>query len=267
MLRRFGVAVSLVGVLVLLLCLQLGHTQTVDTARGSRALITQGIDERLLFPLRGSTRPEATPNNDRGRVDDDLPMPHMLLQLRRPPEQEKALEQFLNDLQDPRSPNFHKWLSPQQFGQTFGVSQQDLDVITRWLQSQGFTVNLVYPSRMLIDFSGTARHVRGGFHTEIHKFEVRGAGHIANTSDPQIPAALAPVVVGVVSLNDFKPHALHEMRKPRGNDTFPNSLGSATYAMVPGDLATIYNLSPLFKAGISGQGQTIALIEDTNVFR
>src|SRR5260370_23316847 len=262
MLRRLGVAGSIVGVLVLVLTLQLGHTQTV----GSRALITQGIDERKLFPLRGNTRPEATPQNDRGRVDDDLPMTHMLLQLRRPPEQERALEQFLKDQQDPKSANFHKWLSPQEFGETFGVSQQDLDVITRWLQSQGFTVHMVYPSRMLIDFSGTARHVRTGFHTEIHRLQVRGAGYIANVSDPQIPAALAPVVVGVVSLNNFKPHALQEMRSPRPNYTFPDSLGGSTYAMAPADLASIYNLNPLFKAGISGRGQTIALIEDTNVF-
>src|SRR5260370_949087 len=125
---------------------------------------------------------------------------------------------------------------------------------------------MVYPSRMLIDFSGTARHVRTGFHTEIHRLQVSGAGYIANVSDPQIPAALAPVVVGVVSLNNFKPHALHEMRSPRPNYTFPDSLGGSTYAMAPADLATIYNLNPLFKAGISGRGQTIALIEDTNVF-
>ena len=208
MLRRFGVAASLVGLLALILSLQVGHTQTV----GSRPLITQGVDERNLFALRGNTRPEATPDNDRGRVDDDLPMTHMLLQLRRPPEQETALEQFLNGVQNSASPNFHKWLTPQQFGQDFGVSEQDLDVITRWLRSQGFTVNSIYPNRMLIDFSGTARSVREGFHTEIHRFQVGGNGHIANISDPRIPAALAPVIVGVVSLNDFKPHALHKMR-------------------------------------------------------
>src|SRR5690348_13942507 len=226
MLRRFGVASLLVGVLLLVISLQPGHTQT-GTRRTSRALIVQGIDERNLVPLRGQTRPEATPANDRGPVADNLPMDHMLLQLRRPPEQERALEQFLAEVQDPSSPNFHKWLTPEQFGRDFGVAEQDLEVITRWLQSQGFTVNSVYPSRMLIDFSGTARHVRNGLHTEIHNFQVSGAGHIANTSDPQIPAALAPVVVGVVSLNNFGPHALHEMRTAGPNYTFPDSLGGA----------------------------------------
>ena len=48
---------------------------------------------------------------------DGFPMAHLLLQLRRPPEQETALEQFLDELQDPASPNFHKWLTPEQFGQ------------------------------------------------------------------------------------------------------------------------------------------------------
>ena len=64
--------------------------------------------------------------------------------------------------------------SPEQFGQSFGVAQQDLDAITQWLQSHGFTVNSIYPSRMLIDFSGTAGQIREAFHTEIHNLDVNG---------------------------------------------------------------------------------------------
>ena len=162
----------------------------------------------------------------------------------------------------PNPLNFHKWLKADQFGQSFGVAQQDLDTIAHWLQSHGFTVNSIYPSRMVIDFSGTAGQIRDAFHTEIHSFNVNGAEHIANLSDPLIPAALAPAIVGIVSLHDFKPRAQHEMRNSTANFT----TGSGTYAVVPADLATIYNLNPLFSAGYSGQGQTIAVIEDTDVF-
>ena len=130
-------------------------------------------------------------------------MAHLLLQLRRAPEQEAALQRYLDEVQDPTSANFHKWLTAEQFGQQFGAAQQDLDTISRWLESHGFSVNLVYPNRMVIDFSGTAGRVRDAFHTEIHNLEVRGENHIANMSDPQIPAALAPSIVGIVSLHDF----------------------------------------------------------------
>jgi hypothetical protein len=233
-------------------------------APSARALITQSVDEGNLAALRGNTRPEATPQNDRGAVADEFPIVHELLQLRRSSEQESALQRFLDEVQDPASPNFHKWLTPEQFGQDFGVSPQDLDAITRWLQSHGFTVNLVYPNRMAIDFSGTAGQVREAFHTEIHNLEVKGERHIANMRDPQIPSALAPAIVGIVSLHDFKPRGQHEMRTAGANYTF-NS-GGPNYALVPADLATIYNLNPLFSAGYSGQGQTIVVIGDTNVF-
>ncbi len=228
----------------------------------ARRVITQGIDEGNLITLRGGTRPEATPANDRGALPNGFQMEHMLLQLQRTPEQELALRQFLDQLQTPGSPNFHKWLTAQEFGDQFGLAQQDLDTISGWLGGHGLTVNLIYPSRMVVDFSGTASQVREAFHTEMHALDVNGARHIANMGDPQIPAALAPAVVGVVSLHDFVPRPLYQM-KP----AYTFTSGGATYqAVVPADVAKIYNLNSLFSAGTSGQGQTIVVIEDTNVF-
>jgi subtilase family serine protease len=264
MVRRIGLAFLIVSVHALSLASPYAYAQTANTGQNTRAVITEGIDEAKTITLSGHMRTEASPQNDRGRVSDEVPMAHLLLQLQRPPEQEKALQEFIAELDNPNSPNYHQWLTAEQFGQKFGVAKQDLDRITRWLESHGFTINVVYPSGMVVDFSGTVGQVREAFHTEIHHLEVKGERHIANMSDPQIPAALAPAVVGIVSLHDFKPQTLHTMRKSRADYSF-NS-GGATYALVPADLATIYNLKPLFNAGYSGQGQTIVVIEDTNVF-
>ena len=230
----------------------------------ARVLISQSIDESELATLKGNLRPEVNPENDSGPVTDGLRMEHMLLQLQRPPELEKELQQFIDELHNPASPDFHKWLTAQQFGERFGLAQQDLETITHWLEAHGFTVNVVYPSGMLIDFSGTAAQVRAAFHTEIHNLKVNGTNHIANMRNPQIPAALAPAVLGIVSLHDFRPHPMHKMRAPP-NYTFGSLFGN-NYAIVPADLATIYNLNPLFSSGFSGQGQTIVVIEDTNVY-
>src|SRR5262249_46290679 len=138
----------------------------------ARALISERVDESNLIALKGNVRPEATPRNDRGRVPDELRMDHMLLQLQRPPELEDELRQFIEALQNPPSPNFHKWLTPPEFGERFGVSQLDLDTITNWLAAHGFNVNFIYSNGTLIDFSGTAAQVRATFHTEIHAFKV-----------------------------------------------------------------------------------------------
>ena len=225
-------------------------------------LTTQNVDESKLVTLGGNTRPEAKAKYDRGRVPDNLLMEHLLLLLRRSPDQERELEKFIDELHDSSSPTFHRWLTAEEFGKRFGVAEQDRDTIKNWLQSHGFTINVDYTNDLLVDLSGTAGQVREAFHTEIHNLDVKGVKHIANMSDPKIPAALAPLIVGIVSLHDFLPHPMY---RPRANYTVSED-GKKQYLVVPGDLATIYNLNPLFSAGISGQGQTIVVIENTDVY-
>jgi len=224
------------------------------------AVIHERVDENKLVTLAGNTRPEANVENDLGAVADSLVMDHMLLQLKRSPEQEQAAAQFVADLHNPKSPNFHKWISAAEFGRNYGLAESDIQTITGWLESHGFTVNSVYPNGMVIDFSGSAGQVHRAFHTSIHNLDVDGAQHIANVSDPQIPEALAPAVAGVVSMHDFRPHTMK-----RAKFTF-TAQGYTNQAVVPADLATIYDLNPLFAQGITGVGQTIAVVEDTNLY-
>jgi len=236
--------------------------QSSQPGRAALPLIVDHIDENRLSTLSGNTRPEANLRNDAGAAPADLAMEHMLLMLRASSEQAQALQQTIDQLHDPKSPNFHKWLTAAQFGQAYGASQQDIGTVTAWLRTHGFVVHSVYPSGLVIDFSGTAAEIHSAFHTEIHYLNVNGQRHVANMSDPQIPAALAPAVSGIASMHDFSPRA---MRKPRANFTF-NYRGSAYQAVTPADLATIYNLAPLFQAGITGKGQTIAVIEDADLY-
>src|SRR5271165_213062 len=232
-----------------------------STGRRTQPVIYDKVDENKLVTLAGNTRSEANAGNDLGPVSDALTMDHMLLQLKRSPQQEQAAAQFVADLHNPKSPNFHKWMTAAEFGKNFGVAEADIQAITAWLQSHGFTVNGVYPNGMTMDFSGSAGQVRRAFRTSIHNLDVNGVSHIANFSDPQIPAALAPAVAGIVSLHDFQPHAMK-----RAKYTF-NYQGQPNQAVVPADLATIYDLNPLFAQGITGVGQTIVVIEDTDLYR
>jgi hypothetical protein len=253
------------SIAVLLLSAAGLHAQTVTTTVGvinglqASALPAPDAGQGGLVTLRGNTRPEANAKNDRGRVSDDLTLNHMMLQLRRSPEQEQALQQFINDLHDHTSPLFHHWITAAEFGQRYGVPPADIARVTDWLQSEGFKVNLVYPNQMVIDFTGSAGQIRQAFHTEIHHLLVDGQAHIANMSDPQIPAGLASTVAGVVSLNDFR---AHPTLPRRANFTLANG----NYSVVPADLWTIYNFNPAFAAGYSGQGQTIVVIEDSDVY-
>jgi hypothetical protein len=264
MLRRLGmagVAVAAVAFGFASWPAALAQTAFAQTANGrAQPLITQPVNDGSMVGLAGNTRPEArNPTNDRGRVDDAMPMPHLMLQLRRPVAQEQALATLIDQLHDPHSPNYHHWLTASEIGTQFGPAASDIAKVTGWLQQHGFTVNLVYPSGMVIDFSGTAGQVRTAFHTEIHNLSVNGIARFANTSDPQIPAALAPAVSGVVSLNNIPPrHYLKQKSE--------YTVGNGSFLVTPADLATIYNFNPLFAAGNTGQGQTIYLLEDTNLY-
>ena len=240
-------------------------------AASSSPRITQQIDDTKTVQLARGTRPEATRQNDRGRVADAYPLEHMLLVLQRSPEQEQAFNQLIDELNDKNSANFHQWLTAEEIGDRFGVAQVDVDTITNWLESHGFQVNAVHANRMMIDFSGTAGQLREAFNTEFHQLDVNGQMHFANVSDPRIPAALAPVIKGFASLNDFKPNVNY---KTKPDYTFAGCASTASFPTTPGtcyavtaqDNAVIYNLNPLWAAGITGTGQTIAVIEDTDTY-
>ncbi len=252
----------MLAIAVLTLAFTSRHARVVWGASGEYLLITQPIDEGRLVTLAGNTRPEANRTDDRGLEPDDFAMNHMLLQLRRAPQLEREFDEYIDSLTNKSSPNFRHWMMAEEQGEKYGLAQQDIDTITGWLESHGFTVGYVYPNRMVIDFSGTAGEIRETFHTEIHQLEVHGQQHFANMSDPRIPSALAPAIAGVVSMNDFKPHAMIE---PRNSYTFAGC-GSDCYSLVPADFQKIYNLSPLYSAGITGKGMTVAVVEDSNSY-
>lgn len=239
----------------------------VTRAQAVRQLVTQSIDERQSFEVGGSTRPEANADNDLGPVADDLLLEHIELLLQRPPETEAALTELIDRLHDPKSPDFHQWLDNQRLRDEFGPAESDVDTVTGWLSSHGMTVHGVRQNGMVIDFSGTAAQVRDTFRTEIHLLAVRGATRIANMSNPKIPAALAGVVKGIVSLNDFPAQPQLTVSPQYTTSPYTTSiLGLPGYALVPGDLWAIYNFNPLLKAGITGKGQTITVVEDTNMY-
>ncbi|HTV80191.1 MAG TPA: protease pro-enzyme activation domain-containing protein [Steroidobacteraceae bacterium] len=228
-------------------------------------MITAPVTAGQMSVLAGNTRPEANAANDEGVVADALPLEHLLLQLKRSPEREAALQALIGEMHDSTSASFHQWLTPQDFAQHYGVAQRDVAAVTAWLQGAGFTINGVAASGLTIDFSGTAGQVRAAFRSEIHRFRVGGVEHIANASDPMVPTALLPVVSGIVSLHDFRPRTQQVRRAAHPAYTYTNSNGTF-HALVAGDLATIYNLKPLFQAGLTGAGQTIMVVEDTYLY-
>ena len=233
--------------------------------------ITQAVDETKLVTLAGNTHRMAQAQFDQGAAPDSLPLKRMMIVLKRSPEQESALRTLLDQQQDSGSPNFHKWLTPDEFGKQFGPADADIQVVKQWLEGHGFQVTNITKGKTVMEFNGTAGLVKPAFHTEIHKFLVNGEPHWSNISNPQIPAALAPVVGEVASLNSFFKQPAHVVLKQnvpakKGPGPTPSLLlTDGSFVLQPSDWATIYNVNPVYTASITGSGRTIGIVGRSNI--
>ncbi len=249
-------------------------TSAVPTSWGQRtpvpSRVIQQVDESQTVRLQGNVHPMARTEFDRGAVGDSQPMTRMLLLLQRSAEQETTLRQLLDAQQSKGSANYHAWLSPDQFGQQFGPSDADMQAVTDWLTRQGFQVTKVSAGRMAIEFSGTAAQVQNAFQTQIRRYVVNGEEHIANSSDPAIPVALASVVRGVVSLNNFPKHSQFHRVGSFQRDLATGQvkalftytdINGKFYGVGPADFAKVYNIPPT----ATGAGQSIAVVGDSNI--
>jgi subtilase family serine protease len=167
--------------------------------------VTHVVDEGALTPLAGSVHPMARAEFDQGKVDDSLPLQHIVMVLNRTLEQELALQTRIDQMHNPNLPLFQQWLSGDQVGSCYGVAGADIAAVSAWLQKHGFKIDSVPDSKVMVIFSGNAGQVAEAFHTETHNLQVHDEKHITNMSAPQVPAALAPVIAGIHSLHDFFP--------------------------------------------------------------
>jgi uncharacterized protein (TIGR03437 family) len=221
--------------------------------------ITSKIDNARLVTLPGRVHPLANAGNDVGAVESGFPLSLTLL-LKPSTDQQSSLEQLLQQQQNRSSASFHQWLTPEQYADRFGASTSDTAQITAWLQAQGFTVDQVARSRTFVMFSGTAGQVQSAFGTSIHQYRVNGELHYANATDPKIPAALSPLVAGFHGLNDFHPKShLRKAVQPQ------YTIGGQHY-MAPDDFAAIYDITPMYSAGVNGAGQSIMVVGQSAIY-
>jgi uncharacterized protein (TIGR03437 family) len=230
--------------------------------------IPGSIEGARTVVLRGNVNPKAQPKFDRGPVDPSLKLDLVTLALKPTPAQQADLEQLLSEQQDRSSANYHRWLTPEQYAERFGLSPGDIGKVRSWLVSQGFTVTYVARGRNWMTFSGTAAQVTRAFHTEIDRYEVDGKLYFANATEPSIPAALEPVVLGILGLDDFhlKPSHARYWANSKQNPSRPEFTATdGAHYLVPDDIATIYDITRLYQAGFDGSGQHIVVAGQSDI--
>jgi pseudomonalisin len=223
--------------------------------------ITQAIDDRETAQLRGTLHPLLQHATDQGRMDGGIQLESVSLTFKRTAAQEAAVEKLLAEQQDPKSANYHKWLTPEQYADRFGLSTADLNKVVSWLQSEGFTVNRVARGRTQVWFTGSVSQIETVFRTEMHRYIVGGENHFVHSTELAVPAALADVVLGVHGLSDFRPRARAHIRKLSPEEVKANFTSNVTgdHFVAPDDFATIYDVKALYTAGFDGTGVRIAV--------
>ena len=202
--------------------------------------------------LSGAISPRVRHADDRGLMEPARTLSHMTLVFKRSAEQRAELNRLLAELQDTSSPNYHKWLTPEEFGERFGAGRANLQEAADWLRSQGFAVESTARGHGWIVFSGTVAQVENAFHTEIHRYQVGSKAHFAPAAAPSIPARFEKFVSTIRGLDDFY---LEPSKRP-----IPQFTGTdGSHALAPGDLARIYDFQP------GGEGQTIVVIGESDV--
>lgn len=238
-------------------------------------LVRGVVDDTNRISLHGNVHPMAQPRFDKGEVEESFAAERLLLLLKRSPQQDRDLEQFLEETHTPGTAGYHKWLTPAEFGKRFGAADSDIAALRAWLESHGFTVNQVHPGRTAIEFSGTAAQVKEAFQTEIHKYANSKVSGYANDRDPQVPAAFADLVSGVSPMNSFHAKPMVQVAGKTSYDpethkatrewTYPEGNGYLIFELAPGDFAVEYDVASVYKAGTNGSGQSIGIISASNV--
>jgi subtilase family serine protease len=238
---------------------------TTVTAQRPAARIRAEVSNSQMSVLKGSQHPLAQGQNDAGRMSADAKLNGMSIVFNRSEAQQADLEALIAAQQDPASPLYHQWLSPEQFAARFGMAQSDIDKVQSWLQQQGFSIDSVARSKNMIRFSGTVGQVEQAFQTQMRFYAVGGEKHFAPATTLSIPSAIAGSVATVANLDDFRPRPLHVRSnavQPRPGFTSGQS-GSVFFA--PGDIKQVYDLNPLLNAAINGAGQSIVIVGQSSV--
>ena len=228
--------------------------------------VTAEIDDTERTTIQGSQPPMARPENDAGRMVVGTKLEGISIVLSRTVTQEVALQALIATQQDPTSPSYHKWLTPEEFAARFGVADADIAKIQSWLEKHGFTVDSITRSKNRIIFSGTVEQVEAAFGTELHYYIVNGEAHFAPSRDISVPAAVSSVVQTVTNLSTFrpKPHVRFKSPQPAVSPNFTSGQ-SGNHFLTPKDVATIYDINPAYKAGYAGTGQAIAVVGQSSI--
>jgi hypothetical protein len=172
----------------------------------------------------------------------------------------QLLADSLRQIYDPASPEFHHYLTPEQFTEQFGPSTDDYQAVLEFARTNGFTVISQHPNRMLLDVNASVGDIERAFHLKVQTYQhpTEPRTFYAPDADPSVDSNLP--ILDVSGMNNFelpRPHAhVRPVWEPRATNTPAGGSG-------PGGSYQGSDFRAAYLSGISatGLGQTVGLVE------
>ena len=224
-------------------------------------LLAAAVSAPAIQPAASPREVAAVPREvvravDVGRLDGDARISRAVLVLHL--RDQAGLSRLLAAQQDPSSPDYRRWLTPDEFGARYGATDADISALRAHLEANGLEVEDVPGGRTALIFSGRAADVERAFETELREVWVDGAVRITNVLPARLPSGLAQRTAGLLSLNSFP------RRRPLAGRA-PATTSGGSHSLAPADFWTLYGIDALTAAGINGAGRKIAVVAQTNV--
>lgn len=244
------------------------------------ASLTLMLSTVSTFALAADDTKNAT---DLGATDNSKTVNVLLvLKLRNQPDLEDYIQQTIT----PGSRNFRQFLTTEQFASKYGATDAQIAQVQAFLKQQGLT-GTVLPNKMAIRTSGTLAQFSTAFKTPIHTFVTKDSGRSFHkpTHDLVLPVNISSTLLGASGLSTEHKYLSHRIQSPKAAQPQPqmnisaraataktaDPNGNPTATGVPGeytvgDVANLYNINPLYKRGITGQGSTLAIVTLSNFY-
>ena len=222
------------------------------------ARVTRPIEASDRSALANTVRHELKGATDQGRIGGSKQLTSIMLSFAKTAAQETALQKLLADQQNPAMPDYHAWLTPEQYGGRFGANPDDIAKVVEWLGGAGFSNVKIANGRNFVTFDGNVATAEAAFGVEIHNYMVRDEAHFANSTSVLIPAAFRTLIMGISGLHDFYPKPRHVQRIVAAAPEY--NQGTTEHYLAAEDIQTIYDIKPLYNSGYTGSGVKLVIV-------
>ena len=184
---------------------------------------------------------------------------HLNLAIGLPLRNREALTNLLRQIYDPASPDYHHYLTPEQFTEKFGPTEKDYQGVLAFAKASGLQVTGTHPNRMLVDVSGSVANIERATHVTMHLYQHPKEARRFYAPDVEPSVDLSVPILSISGLDDYSLPRPRLMATPliNGQNAAPNAGSGPSGTFMGNDFRAAYAPG----VTLNGAGQTVGLLQ------